>query len=111
MEEFVTNRVDKIRQLTSPVDWRYVPTESNPVEYRTRGLKPDAIEQKWTRSPPFLTQPPYKWSQRGSLPHANSICAIAKTKLQSALLNVNRFSSWVRLLRSTTQVRHFVRRL
>ena len=111
LKSFVANRVDEIRQSTSPADWRYVPTESNPADYGTRGLKPDAIEQKWTRPPPFLTQPPHKWPQRRPLPHANSICAAAKIKLQSALLNVNRFSSWIRLLRSTAQVCRFVRRL
>ena len=108
---FVANRVDEIRQSSSPADWRYVPAESNPADYGTRGLKPDAIEQKWTRTPPFLTQPLHKRPQRRPLPHANSICAAAKTKLQSALLNVNRFSSWIRLLRSTAQVCRFVRRL
>ena len=111
LKSFVANRVDEIRQSTSPVDWRYVPTESNPADHGTRGLKPDAIQQKWTRPPPFLAQPPHKWPQRRPLPPANSICAAAKTKLQSVLLNVNRFSSWFRLLRSTAQVFRFVRRL
>ena len=110
LKRFVANRVDGIRQSTSPVDWRYVPTESNPADYGTRGLKPDAIEQKWTRPPPLMTQPPHKGLQRRPLPHANSICAAPITELQPALLNINRFSSWIRLLHSTSQVCRFIRR-
>ena len=111
LKTFVANIVNEIRQPTSPVDCRYVPTESNPAKYDTRDLKPAALEQKITRSLHFLAQPPHKWPQHCPLPHANSICAAARTKLQSTLLNVNRFSSWIRLIRSTAQVCRFVRRL
>ena len=49
LETFAANSVDESRQSTSPVDWRYVPTESNTADYGTRGLKPNDIKQKWTR--------------------------------------------------------------
>ena len=102
---------DGIRQSTSAVDWRYVPTDSNPADYATRGLKPDAIEQLWTQPSPFLTQSPHQWPHRRHLPRACSICATVKTEPQSAVLNFKRFSFWFRLLRSSAQVCRFVRLL
>ena len=39
-ETFVAHRVNKIAQHTNPNQWNYVPTELNPADYGTRGLKP-----------------------------------------------------------------------
>ena len=36
---FVANRIGEIQLFTSPNQWRYVPTEFNPADYLTRGLK------------------------------------------------------------------------
>lgn len=52
---FVANRVQKIRQLTNPQQWHYVPTDSNPADYASRGLSTKEIPTTfWFSGPTFL---------------------------------------------------------
>ena len=52
---FVTNRVAKIREVTSPLQWNYVPTSQNPADIASRGLKHgDKKWQFWIHGPSFL---------------------------------------------------------
>lgn len=37
---FVANRLTLIHDVTSPKDWRYVPTKLNPADLASRGLQP-----------------------------------------------------------------------
>ena len=82
LKSFVANRVNEIRQLTSFVDWKYVPIDSKPADYGTKSLKL-TLSNKSELNASFLTQPPHKWPQRRRQPHAESFCTAAKTKLQS----------------------------
>jgi hypothetical protein len=56
---FVTNRVNKIRQVSAPTQWRFVPGKQNPADLATRGLP--AVEaahnQQWFHGPSWLPQP------------------------------------------------------
>ena len=52
---FVANRIQKMRHLTDPKQWHYVPTESNPADYASRGLSAQKIiNTDWFEGPPFL---------------------------------------------------------
>ena len=52
---YVSNRVDRIRQLTHPSQWRYVSTDSNPADLGTRGINITEIESSlWMQGPSFL---------------------------------------------------------
>ena len=63
---FVANRVDEIQTYTSPEQWKYVPTDLNPADILSRGIK--AAEQveceRWWGGPEFLHQSETAWSSR-----------------------------------------------
>ena len=53
---FVGNRVNKIRARSSPDQWKYVPTDLNPVDLATRSIAAsDLQESVWLKGPNFLS--------------------------------------------------------
>ena len=55
-KSFVANRIGEIQSSTNPDQWRYVPTEFNPADYLTKGLKvSELVERKsWWEGPTYL---------------------------------------------------------
>ena len=52
---YVSNRVDKIRTVSSPNQWNFVPTHLNPADDGSRGLKVSNLQDsKWLMGPQFL---------------------------------------------------------
>ncbi|XP_048582064.1 uncharacterized protein LOC125561767 [Nematostella vectensis] len=52
---YVANRVQQIRSLSNPEQWRYVETELNPADLATRGVPPNKLgETSWLSGPTFL---------------------------------------------------------
>ncbi|XP_046898685.1 uncharacterized protein LOC124482244 isoform X1 [Hypomesus transpacificus] len=52
---FVSNRVQKIRLNSSPQQWRYVPSDQNPVDMASRGSSAsELITSDWFKGPQFL---------------------------------------------------------
>ena len=52
---FVANRVQKIRQLTKPEQWHYIPTIDNPADHASRSLSIKEIgTSRWFQGPKFL---------------------------------------------------------
>ena len=111
-QTFVANRITKIRELSSPSQWRYVDTQSNPADEASRGVSADCLE-RWINGPSFLTQPDEKWPKQPedlcSLPEDQSelkktIVYTAKTTINPTNFELNdvfiRFSSWIRLKRT-----------
>ena len=66
---FVANRVGEIQSSTDPEQWRHVPTNQNPADMLSRGMK--AIElvdcYSWWRGPDFLRQSEDTWPVNKSL--------------------------------------------
>ena len=55
---YVANRVQIIRSLSTPEQWRYVESEHNPADLATRGVTPSKImETSWPPGPDFLRKP------------------------------------------------------
>ena len=56
---FVANRVAKIQEAVSDVDWNHVPGVDNPADCATRGLLPSEFLEceLWTQGPKFLQLP------------------------------------------------------
>ena len=53
---FVANRVQQIRESSSPDQWRYIATKENPADEASRGVSPqDLLENsRWLNGPAFL---------------------------------------------------------
>lgn len=62
---FVANRVQTIRNLSDPGQWKYVDTctKENPADDASRGFVAKALneQQRWLRRPRFLWQPEKDW--------------------------------------------------
>ena len=65
---FVANRVQTIRNLSDPSQWKYVDTKENPADDASRGLDAQALseQQRWLRGPRFLWQPEKDWPTQPS---------------------------------------------
>ena len=111
LKTFVAHRVNEIIQHTKPNQWNYVPTELNPADHGTRGLKPSDISSKWTKGPDFLLKPVKNWPSRRPANLDMSICTATVVVSQTGLVDISRFSFWTRLLKTTAIVRFFIRRL
>jgi hypothetical protein len=53
---YVGNRVGEIFESSTPAQWNYVPSASNPADDASRGLDPSefTVEHRWFSGPPFL---------------------------------------------------------
>ena len=60
---FVANRVGEIQTYTSPEQWKYVPTNLNPADILSRGIKAAELVdcERWWRGPGFLRQSETAW--------------------------------------------------
>ena len=109
-QTFVANRIATIHEASTPPQWNYVNTQSNPADDASRGVSADSLH-RWTHGPEFLTQTRETWPQRpadmsvniadddpevkrDSATYASKVC-------ESSLITeaTHRFSSWSRLKR------------
>ncbi len=60
---FVGNRLSVIHDITSPDQWRYVDTLSNPADVASRGIDPSETHRlnTWLNGPDFLWHDPNNW--------------------------------------------------
>lgn len=104
---YVANRIQVIRSVSYPKQWKFVNTSTNPADLATRGTEAGKLgETAWLKGPEFL-------QQTSLTPAANDEVALAEhdpevrtiaskstsvTHLQSA--RFSRFSSWSSLRRA-----------
>ncbi|KAK3724031.1 hypothetical protein QZH41_007681 [Actinostola sp. cb2023] len=102
---FVSNRVQQIRDHSTPDQWHYVDTKENPADHASRGLNATQLTQcsKWWNGPDFLQNPVlnYTTSQRvltdndPEVKKVHAFSAQVKEQLQF-LSRLEYFSDWHR---------------
>lgn len=56
---YVNNRVQRIRESTTPEQWNYVPTDQNPADHGSRSVLASKLQStSWFTGPPFLQRLP-----------------------------------------------------
>lgn len=100
---FVANRVQKIRNLSKPEQWYYLPTDQNPADLASRGSTvTQLIESNWFSGPDYLwdvnwTPPqPMEWNLKTGDPEVCKASAL-ETKTETIVNVVDRlkvFSRW-----------------
>ena len=66
---FVSNRVQQIRDVTDPSQWRYVDTKNNPADIASRGATATELKNSnWLTGPKFLWQADLPTFDTGSEP-------------------------------------------
>ena len=109
---YVANRVQLIRNLSDPNQWRYANTKENPADDASRGLDASTLteQQRWVKGPKFLWQSENEWPAQpthlGEIPKDDvevkgqvNVCAIAivSPTAVSTVSKLQHFSSWYRL--------------
>ena len=120
---YVANRVQFIRDLTSPEQWRYVESGSNPADEGSRGVNSKEFMRKslWIRGPECLWQTEDQWPRKGSYENEiqESSSEVRKVtanttvieKHESMLSRFERFSNWQRLKTAVALCMEYKRRL
>ena len=109
---YVANRVALIRGDSSPSQWRYVDTKSNPADDSSRAVSAESFIQndRWIKGPAFLLKPQSEWIKcpQYSVELADddpevkrepkSFVVHVSEAYSSFVFMVERFSSWFTLL-------------
>ena len=104
---FVANRVATIRKFSKPHQWHYIPSESNPADQASRGLKASDLleESHWICGPNFLQNPRPTWPIEPICEAEDSCCASEASEPQTDGVStrtptqqlLSYFSSWKQL--------------
>nr|XP_033204714.1 uncharacterized protein LOC117165426 [Bombus vancouverensis nearcticus] len=108
LKTFVANRVTEIQQKTHTSDWRHIPAADNPADLISRGQSPEDFLRPtiWQHGPEWLQQPERYWPTWNPVPlteisEQKKATCLAVTPADHSLLE--RFSSWPKLIRTTTR--------
>ncbi|KAH3817028.1 hypothetical protein DPMN_118554 [Dreissena polymorpha] len=115
---YVSNRVQKIRLVSTPKQWRYICSEKNPADIGTRGSCPQQLKDSmWLLAPSFLqelTEPLpefYPLVDPQSDSEVRNVVAMVTCAEKNSHLGTSRFehfSSWERLVFAMGVLMHIV---
>ncbi|KAI2646413.1 Pro-Pol polyprotein [Labeo rohita] len=113
---FVANRVQKIRNSTTPQQWHYVPTDKNPADGASRGRTvSELLESDWFSGPAFLWEREICMFENGTTDLTIGDPEIRQAQtLQTSVLpsseplsiadRLIKFSSWSRAIRAVARL-------
>jgi len=116
-KKYVQNRIEQIRQLTDINDWQYIPSSENPADILSRGCSLKELKDKslWWTGPleesdseePALVEDA---KDKELINKSEEIsCCLSLSSRVKPVLELNRFSSWLRAVRVLVQVIRFVK--
>ncbi|XP_062573639.1 uncharacterized protein LOC134235517 [Saccostrea cucullata] len=116
---YVSNRVARIRQVTSPNQWKYVSTNNNPADVATRPMNvADLKDSMWLNGPPYLSpcsdsseEILYELQNPDSDKEIRPFVTCMKTTQVTTNLSLgshrfSEFSDWKKLIESIARLKH-----
>ncbi|GFV31352.1 DUF1758 domain-containing protein [Trichonephila clavipes] len=83
---FVNNRVQEIRRLSNPEDWKHIPGILNPADLPSRGCGVEKlIASFWWEGPSWLNEPREKWPLSKACPDRAIINSERKRTVASTI--------------------------
>ena len=101
---FVATRVREIQSETSPSEWYWIDTKSNIADILTKGVHPHLLSSSnWQCGPKLLQTPIELWPLKQEttivdLPERIEVVLILKKNAEQAVIDINRFSNYMRLI-------------
>ena len=121
-QTYVANRVAKIRDHSSPHQWRHVNSQHNPADDVSRGLTANELvtSQRWIHGPSFLwkdesnwpTQPQFKCVQleaEAEIKKTSRVYSVVQRTNTITDMLLQRYSSWYQLNKSVAWILRFKR--
>ncbi|XP_051803945.1 uncharacterized protein LOC127533924 [Acanthochromis polyacanthus] len=114
---FVANRVQKIRNNTSPQQWFYVPTSENPADMASRGTSvSELLSSNWLTGPSFLWQKEINLPTKETIelpvgdPEVRKVQALStQTVVHKSLSDhIAKFSSWSRAVSAVARLKRYL---
>lgn len=114
-KSFVAHRIAEIEEETTVNEWRWIPTAHNVADDATRDVPANFTEgHRWFNGPNFLKNNIEAWpkeketSIETTREERVNVIQQKHTKLTESLPVLARFSSWLRLIRTTARVLQFI---
>ncbi|KAJ0171004.1 hypothetical protein K1T71_013203 [Dendrolimus kikuchii] len=108
---YVAHRLGEIDELSSATDWHYIPTSMNVADIATRdSCDVKILQNEWLYGPEFLYQESHTWPE--DIP--GEVCSEILERVtllcdaSPSIPDAERFSSWLRLLKTTCVVLSFI---
>ncbi|XP_039904599.1 uncharacterized protein LOC120744346 [Simochromis diagramma] len=111
---FVANRIQRIRQSTSPGKWQHVSSEENPADQASRGLNATQLkDSNWLKGPDFLWKQelPVKEEMVGEVEEMDPEVrkgfthTVHSKEANLVLERLKKFSSWSRAIKAIARLR------
>lgn len=113
LKTFVSNRVAEIQKLTESDTWRHVPSDQNPADLVSRGVKPSLLKQNslWWHGPSWLLRDESLWPEKRF--SNDNILEMKKVKKHLFVLScveqdfIKNYSDFNKLCRTTAYIFRF----
>ncbi|XP_067647299.1 uncharacterized protein Indy isoform X1 [Eurosta solidaginis] len=111
---FTSNRIAQIQELTTKMEWNYVPTKLNPADILSRGASPSELIESpiWMHGPEFLVDGRNKWplscSAVKELPELRKKVLLAVPRLSDITLECKYNTSFTNLQHVFAYIYKFV---
>ena len=121
-EPFVANRIGEIQRHTSPEQWQYVSTYTNPADLLTRGVKVEKLveDHLWWNGPKFVMECKVTWPKKEIVKGPEietetkkayqefTMLTVSSKKAESDCIEPSVYSSWQKLVRVQAWLVRFV---
>ncbi|XP_043064382.1 uncharacterized protein LOC122320284 [Drosophila ficusphila] len=114
---FIANRISLIQELSSGMNWRYVPTDCNPADILSRGASPTELLESalWFRGPAFLLKNQHDWPESclpvKTLPELRKRILVGVATELDLTLKCKFLNSWQKMTHTFGYVYKFAHRI